>query len=295
MPVNFRRSGWIVRTSVRIWRALSARARRYPADVGITLERWTRFRSYMSEDFLGGPRVLKLNWVINFQKGGTLPFVLALMAWTDTWTVTAWTYLALHGSYGLIWLVKDAVMPDARWQTRITLGGAFMSFALVLGPYWLAPILLVADDTQQPPWLLACATIAYALGVVLMMASDGQKYFTLQHRRGLITTGWFARVRHPNYLGEMVLYGSFAVVAGHWIPWLVLAWVWLALFVPNMLGKEASMSRYPEWAAYKARTGMLLPRLRRPVPAADAEAAPEPPASGPAARVDAEGQTSAAK
>lgn len=238
--------------------------RDYPSSVGITLDRFLRFRTYLNLDFLGGPRVLKLNWVINFQKGGTLPFVLGLMALTDTWTVTAWTYLALHGSYGLIWLLKDAVMPDARWQTRITFGGAFMTFALVLGPYWLAPVLLVADDTQQPQWLLACATIAYALGVVLMMASDAQKYFTLQHKRGLITTGWFARVRHPNYLGEMVLYASFAVVAGHWIPWLVLAFVWLAVFVPNMLGKEVSMSRYPGWAAYKARTGMLLPRLRRP-------------------------------
>jgi protein-S-isoprenylcysteine O-methyltransferase Ste14 len=239
-------------------------SRDYPSSVGITLDRWNRLRSYLSEDFLGGPRVLKMNWVINFQKGATLPFVLGLMALTDTWTVTAWTYLALHGSYGLIWLLKDAVMPDARWQTRITFGGAFMTFALVLGLYWLAPVLLVASDTQQPQWLLACATIAYAVGVVLMMASDAQKHYTLQHKRGLITTGWFARVRHPNYLGEMVLYASFAVVAGHWIPWLVLAWVWLALFVPNMLGKEASMSRYPEWAAYKARTGMLLPRFRRP-------------------------------
>jgi len=249
----------------------------YPWCVGISLDRWRRLTTYLSQDFLGGPRVVKLNWVINVQKGGTLPFVLGLMVWTDTWTVTAWTYLALHGSYGLIWLLKDAVMPDARWQTRITIGGAFMSFALVLGPYWLAPILLVADDTQQPPWLLACATIAYATGVVLMMASDAQKHYTLQHRRGLITTGWFARVRHPNYLGEMVLYASFAVVAGHWIPWLVLAWVWLAVFVPNILGKEASMSRYPEWAAYKARTGMLLPRLRRPsaVPAADGDPVPQ--------------------
>ena len=101
-----------------------------------------------------------------------------------------------------------------------------------------------------------------------MMGSDAQKYFTLRLRRGLITDGFFVRVRHPNYLGEMVLYASFAWVAGHVLPWLVLAWVWLALFVPNMLGKEASMSRYPEWAAYKARTGMLLPRLRRaPAPA----------------------------
>lgn len=255
---------------------MSVPSGRYPDGVGIVVDRLTRLRTHLSEDFLGGPRVLRLSWVINVQKGGTLPFVLALMAVTDTWTATAWTYLALHGSYGLIWLLKDAVMPDARWQTRVTFGGAFMAFALVLGPYWLAPILLVAGDTQQPAWLLASAAIAYALGVVLMMASDAQKYFTLQHRRGLITTGWFARVRHPNYLGEMVLYASFAVVAGHWIPWLVLAWVWLVVFVPNMIGKEASMSRYPEWAAYKARTGMLLPRLRR---VATAPATPATPAT----------------
>jgi protein-S-isoprenylcysteine O-methyltransferase Ste14 len=232
--------------------------------VSPALHRWLDLRTYLSEDALGGPRVLKMNWVINFQKGGTLPFVLGLMALTDTWTATAWTYLALHGSYGLIWLLKDLVMPDARWQRRITFGGAFLSFALVLGPYWLAPILLVRDRTEQPAWLLAGAAIAYAIGVVLMMVSDAQKHFTLAERRGLITTGFFARVRHPNYLGEMILYGSFAVVAGHWLPWLVLMWVWLGLFVPNMLGKEASMSRYPEWAAYKARTGMLLPRLRGP-------------------------------
>jgi hypothetical protein len=48
------------------------------------------------------------------------------------------------------------------------------------------------------------------------------------------------------------------------IPWLVLAWVWIGVFLPNMLAKEASMSRYPEWEAYAARAGMLLPRLRLP-------------------------------
>jgi protein-S-isoprenylcysteine O-methyltransferase Ste14 len=247
--------------------------------MGITLDRWIALRKHLSEDALGGPRVLRMNWVINAQKGGTLPFVLALMALTDTWTVTAWVYLALHGSYGLIWLLKDSVMPDARWQVPITFGGAFLTFALVLGPYWIAPVLLVADDTQQPPWLLGAAIIMYAIGVVLMMASDAQKHYTLAHRRGLITTGWFSRVRHPNYLGEMVLYSSFALVAGHVLPWLVLVWVWLVLFLPNMLGKEASMSRYPEWAHYKARTGMLLPRLRRPAASPAPSDAPSAPAA----------------
>ena len=85
----------------------------------------------------------------------------------------------------------------------------------------------------------------------------------LRARRGLIVDGFFARTRNPNYLGEMMIYSSFAVVAGHWLPWVVLVWVWLFLFVPNMLRKDASMARYPEWAAYRARTGLLLPRLGR--------------------------------
>lgn len=58
-----------------------------------------------------------------------------------------------------------------------------------------------------------------------------------------------------------MLYFSFALLAEHWLPWVVLAWVWLGVFLPNILGKEASMSRYPEWKAYKARTGILLPRV----------------------------------
>ena len=37
-----------------------------------------------------------------------------------------------------------------------------------------------------------------------------QKYFVLRARRGLITDGLFSRCRNPNYLGEMMIYGSFA-------------------------------------------------------------------------------------
>jgi protein-S-isoprenylcysteine O-methyltransferase Ste14 len=91
------------------------------------------------------------------------------------------------------------------------------------------------------------------------MASDVQKYVTLQLRRGLITTGMFAKVRHPNYLGEMLVYGSLAMMVWHWIPALVLAYYWLTMFSTNMAMKEASMSRYPEWAAYKRRTWWLVP------------------------------------
>jgi protein-S-isoprenylcysteine O-methyltransferase Ste14 len=222
------------------------------------LSKWLRARDHLSEDLFGGPRVLNAAWVINMQKGGTLPFVLFLMWRFDVWTATAWTYAALHGSYGLCWLLKELVFPDPNWNKKVTFGGA-LTMCGVLGGYWAAPVLIVTRRIEQPAWLLGVATLVYVLGVILMMGSDAQKFFTLRVKRGLITDGFFARVRHPNYLGEMMLYGSFAALAGHWLPWSVLAFVWSSVFLPNMLRKEASMSRYPEWAAYKKRTKWVIP------------------------------------
>lgn len=99
-------------------------------------------------------------------------------------------------------------------------------------------------------------------GLVLMIGADAQKNATLRERPDLITTGFFARTRHPNYLGEMLIYGSFALVVNHWLPWLILAAVWGLFFLPNMLAIEASLSRYPEYESWRRRTGFLLPRIR---------------------------------
>lgn len=231
--------------------------------MGRTLTRFIAWRDGLTDDFLGGPRVLTLASVINLQKGGTLVFVLALMWFHHVWTPTAWIYLGLHGSYGLIWLLKEAIFPDPSWQKKITFAGAVNAWLFVLGLYWIAPWLIVTQRIEQTPTVLGAAIVLYALGVALMVGADAQKYFVLRARRGLIVDGFFARTRNPNYLGEMMIYSSFAVVAGHWLPWAVLAWVWLFLFVPNMLRKDASMARYPEWAAYRSRTGLLLPRIGR--------------------------------
>jgi Protein of unknown function (DUF1295) len=45
----------------------------------------------------------------------------------------------------------------------------------------------------------------------------------------------FRYVRHPNYLGEMMIYGSFALMVWHWLPFVVLAWVWIGLFAVNQV------------------------------------------------------------
>lgn len=221
---------------------------------------------YLSRDCFGGPKWLKLSWVINLQKGGTALYVGGLMWWCSHSSAAAWVYLALHGSYGLCWLLKELSFPDEGWQERVTWAGGLNAFLCVLGPYWVAPTLLITgalgvEASARPTWLLSMCVALHTLGVALMMSADAQKYFTLKAKRGLITTGLFKRVRHPNYTGEMMIYASYALLVGHWLPWLILGFVWSTLFATNIALKEASMSRYPEWAAYRARTGYLFPKL----------------------------------
>ena len=223
-----------------------------------------RLSTWISRDFGGGPRPWKLAWVVNFQKCGTFFFLGALMAWYGNTSTAAWIYLALHGGYGLVWLLKDMTFPDPSWQERVTIGGGINAFLFVLGPYWLFGWLLISGVSKphyplpEPMWFCLCITLCL-LGAVFMIAADAQKFYTLRVKRGLITDGLHRYVRHPNYLGEMMIYGSFALMVWHWFPVLVLAWVWCGLFAVNMLLKEASMSRYPEWAAYKQRSWWLIP------------------------------------
>jgi len=237
-------------------------------------ERLHALSQWLSVDLFGGPRPWKLAWIVNFQKAGTFLFLALLMMLYDNGAIGVWIYLALHGGYGLVWILKDLAFPDAAWQQRVTIAGGIMSFLAVLGWYWAFGWLLIASpappDYPLPdgPWYALCITLCL-LGCTVMIAADAQKYFTLKKHRGLITDGLFRYVRHPNYLGEMMIYGSFALMVWHWLPALVLAWVWLGVFAVNMRMKERSMSRYPEWAAYRARTGWLLPRLFRRPPAAN--------------------------
>ena len=228
--------------------------------------RVNRVVQYLSRDAFGGPRVLKLAWVINVQKAGTLPFIAALMWWYGNSSAAAWVYLGLHGGYGLAWLVKDLVVPDRGWQQRVTFGGALLSFLLVLGPYWIMPWLLISgvlgpDHPQPTPALMAACIVIFTVGLTLMLGADAQKNAMLAARPGLITTGFYARTRHPNYLGEMLIYASFALMVRHWIPWAILAFIWTSVFLTNIAAQELSLSRHPGWEAYKARTGLLLPRI----------------------------------
>jgi hypothetical protein len=86
---------------------------------------------------------------------------------------------------------------------------------------------------------------------LVMVITEGARYLE----------GLFSRTRNPNYLGEILIYTAFALTSFHWLPFLILAgWVF-GFFVRNMLKKDRSLSRHPEFDEYKKRTGLLFPKL----------------------------------
>ena len=42
---------------------------------------------------------------------------------------------------------------------------------------------------------------------------DAQKYYTLQYKKGLIMDGMYKYIRSPNYLGEVLIYSSYALLS----------------------------------------------------------------------------------
>lgn len=203
---------------------------------------------------------MKIKHSINLHKLLTFVVILGLMAIYHNFSLASWVYLALHGTYGIMWLIKDSLYPDSQWSEEVSVA-AGISIFVFLGLYWIAPFIIVSQNVQPSAPLIAAAIATNIFGVLLHFGSDAQKYFTLKYHKGLITEGFFSRSRNPNYLGEILIYIGFAMLAQHWLPFAVLGLVAALIFVPNMLKKDKSLSRYPEFAAYKERSGLLLPKL----------------------------------
>jgi protein-S-isoprenylcysteine O-methyltransferase Ste14 len=91
-----------------------------------------------------------------------------------------------------------------------------------------------------------------------MIAADCQKFFQLKYRKGLVTNGMFRYSRNPNFFGEILIYLAYAMLAAHWLTWLVFAYA-VTYFYSRMLVKDGSISRYPEWAVYEAGSSRLVP------------------------------------
>ena len=83
-----------------------------------------------------GPYICPMRYYINFHKGGMIIWLFSMMIYFDNWSLGAWLYLALHGSYGCFWLLKDLTFPDTSFQKGVTVC-SFIFPQLVFQPYYI--------------------------------------------------------------------------------------------------------------------------------------------------------------
>ncbi len=129
-------------------------------------------------------------------------------------------------------------------RIRVPLGFVFAAVFLWLArPTWqsmLGSLLLVLPGL----WLRG-----YAAGYVRKNAE-------------LTTTGPYAYTRNPLYLGSMAIAFGFAAASGRWIILIVLAALFLAIYLPTILSEEEFLrEHFAGFDAYAAKVPRLLPRL----------------------------------
>lgn len=200
---------------------------------------------------------------IDSHKGVTFLAVLVMMAIFNQWqNPTAWIYLALHGTYGILWVLKSRIFPDKRWEQRVSVWRGLVYYWGGLTLYWVAPFLLTSRNVHAPAWMLGAVVGVFTFGVFLHYTSDMQKYTELRYNPDhLITDGLMARTRNINYFGELLIYAAFALLALHWIPLMILVLAVAVEWLPNMRRKDESLARYPGFANYKRKSSKFIPFL----------------------------------
>ena len=203
---------------------------------------------------------MKLNQIINLHKGLTLFVVAGLMFFYKNFSIAAWVYLSLHGTYGILWLLKEKIFPDQYFKEKINFITSVTGF-IFLGSYWIAPFILISSQKSVSSPIIAASISINIIGVFLHFASDSQKYFTLRIQKELIKDGFFKKTRNTNYLGEILIYLSFAILSMSYIPFAVLALFFFVVFLPRMIKKDKSLTKYSSFKEYKQISGLLFPKI----------------------------------
>ena len=103
--------------------------------------------------------------------------------------------------------------------------------------------------------------ICYAIGIFYIVASDAQKTFTLNIRKGLISNGLFKNTRNPNYLGEIMIYLSFGIVSENFRVYLLLLFFWIFIFGVRFAIKDFSLKKKKGAIEYFKKSYLLFPKI----------------------------------
>jgi hypothetical protein len=94
-------------------------------------------------------RSLKVISFINAHKILVPPIVLGMMWYFANWSTEAFVYLSLHGTYSVLWLIKEVLYPDRRFLEKQPMWFGMLFIFLPLAAYYIAPYLLKPPPSSR--------------------------------------------------------------------------------------------------------------------------------------------------
>ena len=120
-------------------------------------------------------------------------------------------------------------------------------------------ILLTIVGRPIDPRLYALGTVLAVLGIAVRLWASGH----VKKNKQLATSGPYAYVRHPLYVGNHLITAGFCFASGLW--WSFLGWALIGFyFYPHTIRHEdRNLARYfpGDWEAWAKQTRALIPRL----------------------------------
>ncbi len=165
----------------------------------------------------------------------------------------------------------DEIKPSfIRFLNVWTIQGLWVTFTAA------AALVAITTTNRQPlGWVAGLGALVWATGFAIEVIADNQKSRFKEDPKNagkFIQTGLWARSRHPNYFGEILLWFGVAIIA---LP-VLQGWQWLALisplFVTLLLTRVSGIpllenradekwGGQADYEKYKKETPVLTPRL----------------------------------
>jgi steroid 5-alpha reductase family enzyme len=221
-------------------------------------------------DFYWGPGFAVIGWIAWFtgRPDGSLLRLTILVCVTAWGLRLGWHILARHRS-----------VEDARYAAMRERHGASWPIKSLFYVFWLqaiiqfcaaSAVMLAALAPAQPSlWVILAGLIVFGAGFALEVAADrAVVHFgeNPDNRGKLLTTGLHAHMRHPNYLGEIILQWGLAL-AVFGLTFNPLSFAGAAIMtalivkVSGVPLLEEQFRKRPGYAEWAARTGALWPRF----------------------------------
>ena len=170
----------------------------------------------------------------------------------------------------------ERLLPDraaVEREGRVAFAVRFVAFFVLLALlvlYALNVPWLRALSIPLPPWLrwagfvLGLASLAWWAWTQSALGRHWSAQLQLRAGHRLVTTGPYARVRHPLYTAMLGIAAAFALITAHWVFVALSILSVVALFSRVPREEQMMLDEFgSEYAAYMQRTGRFFPRISR--------------------------------